>query len=192
MGLYVNHIDTVTIRGERSLYVYLLDYGWPEGHWEQLFKKHFMHMAGLASEAGAVVIGSPRGVHFGNEVLNWYRVGSLDADRVLPGLLITKTHPDYFQASIGGDDAPAEPGMETLLVIPLRDFCTDDATFVRSIERVFSDLKNGVELNDFEIARHDPRHQASGRASRLASALEIKPGAFGLRVDLKKLLFGAS
>jgi hypothetical protein len=184
MGLYIEHLDTVTIRGERSLYVYLLDYGWPEGHWEQLFKRHFMRMASLASEAGAVVIGSSRGVHFGNEVLSWHQVGSLDAERVLPGLLITKTHPDYFQQGPSG-----EPDMETLLVIPLRDFCTDDATFVRSIERVFVDLKNGLELRDFAIAKHDPRSQPPVIASRIADAIELKPGAFGLNVDLKKLLF---
>lgn len=185
MGLYINHLDTVTIRGERTLYLYLLDYGWPDGRWEQLFKKHFMRMADLASGAGAVVIGSTRGVHFGNEVLSWHKVGSLDAERVLPGLLITKTHPDVFQAGGGG-----EPDMDTLLVIPLRDFCTDDATFISSIEKLFVDLKSGLGLEDFAIAKHDPRSKAPARTSRFADAVELKPGAFGLRLDLKKLLFG--
>jgi hypothetical protein len=41
-------MDTVSIKGSRSLYVYLLDYGWPEGEWEQIFKKHFMSMADRA------------------------------------------------------------------------------------------------------------------------------------------------
>jgi hypothetical protein len=45
MGLYISHMDTVSIKGSRSLYIYLLDYGWPEGEWEQIFKKHFMSMA---------------------------------------------------------------------------------------------------------------------------------------------------
>ena len=42
MGLYISHMDTVSIKGSRSLYIYLLDYGWPEGEWEQIFKKHFI------------------------------------------------------------------------------------------------------------------------------------------------------
>jgi hypothetical protein len=185
MGLYIDSLGTVAIHGERSLYVYLLDYGWPDGHWEQLFKKHFMRMADLATEAGAVVVGSSRGMHFGNEVLSWHQVGSLDAERVLPGLLITKTHPEVFKRGHGG-----EPDMDTLLVIPLRDFCTDDAGFIRSVERIFADLKAGLELKDFAIARHDPRAKAPEIASRFADAIELKPGAFGFSVDLKKLLFG--
>ena len=48
MGLYISHMDTVSIKGSRSLYIYLLDYGWPEGEWEQIFKKHFMSMADRA------------------------------------------------------------------------------------------------------------------------------------------------
>lgn len=80
--------------------------------------------------------------------------------------------------------------MDTLLVVPLRSFCTDEATFIRLIERVFADLKNGLELKDFAIAKHDPRRRAPAAASRFADAIELKPGAFGVSLDLKKLLFG--
>ena len=31
MGLNINHLSDVSIRGERSLYLYLLNYGWPDG-----------------------------------------------------------------------------------------------------------------------------------------------------------------
>lgn len=128
MGLYISHLDTITIKQERALYIYLLDYGWPEGEWERIFKKHFMKLADMASDSEAVVIASPRGVHFGNEVLNWHRVGSLDSNRVLPGLLITKTHPSYFSES-NSECAPARPGLEDLMVIPLRDVCRDETDF---------------------------------------------------------------
>ncbi len=84
MGLNINHLSDVSIRGERSLYLYLLNYGWPDGEWEQLFKKHFMKLADMASETGAVVISSKKGLHFGNEVLNYYKVVSLNAEKVLP------------------------------------------------------------------------------------------------------------
>lgn len=189
MGLYISHLDTITIKQKRSLYVYLLDYGWPDGQWEQLFKKHFMRMADLASETGAVVIGSMRGVHFGNEVLNWHRVGSLSADDVLPGLLITKTHPSYFHES-DGDDQPAKPGLETLLVVPLRPFCKDETDFLRAVEGVFSDLKTGAELRDFSIAKHDARQNSGTSFSkRFVDAIQVKPGAFGVNIDLKSLLF---
>ena len=192
MGLYINHLSDVSIRGERSLYVYLLNYGWPDGEWEQIFKKHFMKLADLASESGAVVISSKRGLHFGNEVLSYYRVGSLDADKVLPGLLITQTPPEYFsEVKNFEDDIDSQLG--DLLVIPMSSFCTDEVSFVAAMEKIFSDLKDGLELRDFAIAEHDiVRRRGRSGLERIVSAIELKPGAFGLSVDLKKLLSGKS
>jgi len=187
MGLYISHMDTVTIKGDRSLYVYLLDYGWPEGEWERLFKKHFMHMADRASQTGAVVIGSMRGIHFANEVLSWHAVGDLDPEHVLPGLLITKTHPSYFKDT----DGPVKlaPGMKDLLVVPLKPLCKDETDFLRTIEGIFTDLRNGAELNNFQIAKHDGRQPKSrSLGKRLVNAIAVKPGAFGFSVDLKELL----
>ena len=187
MGLHISHLDTVTIKGERSLYLYLLDYGWRDGKWEQLFKKHFMTIAEKTSDSNSVVISSSNGVHFGNEVLNYHRVGNLDANRVLPGLLITKTHPDYFQESLGPPEPP-EPGMKDLLVIPLEPFCTSETDFLRAINGIFDDLKTGTELQNFSIAQHDIRHSKSSRLrDKVAEAIELKPGAFGFKVDLKKV-----
>lgn len=189
MGLYISYMDTVSIKTSRSLYVYLLDYGWPNGDWEKIFKRHFMHMADKASQAGAVVIGSGRGVHFANEVLNWHRVGDLRADEVLPGLLITKTHPNYFKESTD-ESRSAEAGLEDLLVVPLRPFCHDETTFLASIEAVFADLHKGLELKNFQIAEHDPRlHRSRDLGKRLVKSIEVKPGAFGVSVNLKTLLF---
>lgn len=154
MGLYISHLDTITIKVNRSLYIYLLDYGWPDGNWEQIFKRHFMHMAHLASTADAVVIGSMRGVHFANEVLNWHHVGELSAETVLPGLLITKTHPSYFKEGID-DRAEVAPGLGDLLVVPLKPFCHDETTFLATIEGVFADLRNDLALRNFRVASHD-------------------------------------
>ena len=149
-----------------------------------------MKMADLASDTDAVVIGSPSGVHFGNEVLNYHRVGHLDADTVLPGLLITKTPPTYF-TECGAEEPPAEPGLEDLLVIPLTDFCTTEDQFVQTIERVFDDLRDGAELKDFKIAEHDIRRTSERPlVSRLGRAIEVKPGFFGMSVNLKELFFG--
>lgn len=190
MGLYISHLDTVTIKQERSLYIYLLDYGWPDGQWEQLFKKHFMRMADRASETGAIVIGSMRGIHFANEVLSYHHVGSLSGEDLLPGLLITKTHPSYFRESFD-DTQPAERGLDTLLVIPLRPFCRDETDFLQAVEGVFKDLKSGAKLRDFEIAKHDARrNRGTGLRRRMVDAIAVKPGAFGVSIDLKALLLG--
>jgi len=191
MGLYISHLDTVTIKGERSLYLYLLDYGWSDGKWEKLFKTHFMTIAGMATETNSVVIASPSGKHFGNEVLSYYNVGHLDADKVLPGLLITKTHPEYFQNEKSLPVDRAVPGMEDLLVIPVEPFCTSETDFLRAIESVFADLENGAELQNFSISEYDLRQRDNIKiGSRAISALELKPNFFGLGVDLRKIFSG--
>ncbi len=187
MGLYINHLEDVNIRGERSLYVYLLDYGWPDGEWETLFKRNFMRMAQRASETDAVVIGSPGGIHFSNDVLSWHRVGKLDPDKVLPGLLITKTHPEYFRGNnYDYEESLVKPSLGDLLVIPLLPFCTSETEFIRAVEGVFADLKRGVELNNFRIARHDVRRNHFGK--RVVDAIELKPSVGGVSVNLKTLL----
>ena len=103
---------------------------------------------------------------------------------------MTKTHPSYFvRSGAGDDDEPAAPGLEDLLVVPLKPFCKDETDFLRTIEGVFSDLQNGLELRNFQIAKHDPRHhRASDIGKRVVNAIEVKPGAFGVSVDLKALL----
>ncbi|WOR15434.1 hypothetical protein RYZ27_01985 [Hyphomonas sp. FCG-A18] len=189
MGLWINQIDDIEIRGERTLYIYLLDYGWPDGQWEQLFKRHFMKMASMASETGAVVVGSEKGTHFSNSILSWHNVGHLDGERVLPGILITKTHPHYFRTGGEGFHSDPEEALGDLLVIPLKELCNDDADFVKTISGIFSDLKSGSELRNFKVADFDissPNLRNRGRS--IVDAVELKPGAFGVSVDIKKLI----
>ncbi len=182
MGLYVTCLDTVSIKDERSLYIYLLDYGWPEGRWEKIFKKHFMKMADMAAETGAVVVGSPRGVHFANDILSWHKVGDLDAETVLPGLLVTKTHPSYFEGL-----SEIENGeLHDMLIVPLRSFCQNEDDFLKAVEEIFSDLREGKELRNFSIATHDFRKSKQKKiGDRLVKSIEAKPGAFGFAIDLK-------
>ena len=164
-----------------------MNYGWPEGNWEQIFKKHFMKLADLASETGAAVIASPRGVHFGNEVLSFHRVGHLNAGDVLPALLITKTDPHYFRET-GAIEGPADGGLNELLVIPLKGFCTTEDDFVATIEKIFFDLRSGAELKDFEVAQHDVKNRPTRKYfERAGEAIELKPNFFSLGVDLRKI-----
>lgn len=186
MGLYISHLDSVTIGSDRSLYLYLLDYGWPEGQWEQIFKRHFMKMADLAADSGAVVIASMRGAHFANEVLSYHTVGDLDATEVLPAIMVTKHKPDFFEPDKHKDSVDGG-NIGRVLIIPLREFCKTEDDFVASIQTVFDDLKSNAELRDFRIATKDYRLRPSKDLGRkLLDATELKPGAFGVSFNLKK------
>ena len=53
------------------------------------------------------------------------------------------------------------------------------------------DLRDGAELKDFKIAEHDIRRTSERPlVSRLGRAIEVKPGFFGMSVNLKELFFG--
>lgn len=187
MGLYVNHLKTIRFETDRTLYIYLLNYGWPDGDWENIFKRHFMTIADKASDAGAAVISSPRGIHFANEVLNYHRVGELDPDRVLPGILLTKTDPSYFAETHATMPSNSE-ALGEVVVIPLRDFCTSEEDFIRGVESIFSDLEKKQKLRNFEVSQYDALSaRIPDRFERSVQCIELKPNFFGFGIDLKKL-----
>jgi hypothetical protein len=191
MGLYVSHLKNLPY-GERSLYVYLLDYGWPEGPYEKIFRDNFQAMAQRASETGSIVIASHRGVHFANEVLNWHSVNGIDADTVLPAILITKAHPNYFVESMDESRSAGE-GLGEIVLIPLKAACTSPNDFAMVIESVFADLEKGLALSRFRISSHDATMAKEsnagwrGLASRIGRSILLEPNVAGVGVDLKKL-----
>jgi hypothetical protein len=191
VGLYVSHLKSLPYE-KRSLYVYLLDYGWPEGPYETVFRNNFQAMARRASDTGSIVIASDRGVHFANEVLNWHSVNGIDADTVLPAILVTKSHPSYFVESTDEGRA-AGSGIGDIVLIPLKKACTSPNDFSAVIESVFADLEKGLELKNFRVASHDastPEEPTSGfrkMATRFGKSIMLEPNISGVGVDLKKL-----
>lgn len=191
MGLYVSHLKSLPYE-ERSLYIYLLDYGWPQGNYETIFRENFQALSQRASETGSIVIASNRGVHFANEVLNWHSVIGLDAESILPALLITKTHPNYFVESYD-ESKPSKDDLKELVLIPLKAACTTPEDFSRIISSVFADLEKGLELKSFRVAIHNAiePHKSSGRVrgffDHISRAVLLELNFAGVGVDLKKL-----
>ena len=191
MGLHVSHLKNLPYEN-RSLYVYLLDYGWPNGPYEKIFRDNFQAMSQRASETGAIVIASHNGVHFANEVLNWHNVNGLDADKILPAILVTKTHPNYFTDSYD-DDGNGGEGLGDIVLIPLKRVCTNPDDFASVIESVFSDLEKGLELSKFRVSEHDsqnikPTVSAFTRfGTRIGKSIMLEPNFAGFGVNLKTL-----
>lgn len=201
MGLYVSHITTLPADRRRELYVYLLDFGWPEGEYEKIFKEHFQSISRRASGAGAIVIASHRGVHFANEVLSFHRVFELDAADVLPAILITRTHPSYFVETWGEEEHPIpNPEVDDLcksdvVLIPLKRACTTPDGFISLVESIFADLAAGLTLRKFRVAKHNTRHELMLKeptwreaVKRLGKAIVLEPNFAGIGVDLKELI----
>ncbi len=195
MGLLISHLKTLEAFQDRELYVFLLDYNWPDGKYEKIFKAHFQTMAQRASDANSVLVRSNRGIHFANEVLSYYRVFDLNADKVLPAILITKAHPSYFVETSGPEEhAIIDPKNDELcrddvVLIPLKDACSSAEEFSAIIESIFVDLDSGTELQNYSMAEYDTYHQPPKHPipERIGRALILEPNIGGVGIDLKKL-----
>lgn len=186
MGLYVSTMKELPT-GDRSLYVYLLDYGWPAGDYERIFRENFGHLSQRASETEAVVVMSGRGVHFANEVLDWHHVCGHEATEILPAILITHTHPRFFMA--GGQDS-SEGDLRDLALLPLRSFCTSPSDFLQVIGSIFDDLEKGLTLRNFRAEKFDVLSKnpwGEDLKGRVSDAIMLQPNFAGIGLDLKKL-----
>jgi hypothetical protein len=188
VGLYVSSMRELPV-GDRTLYLYLLDYGWPSGDFERLFRDNFGHLSQRASETGAVVVMSGQGVHFANEVLNWHHVCGHDTADILPALLLTHTHPSYFAL---GDHAQADADLGDIALIPLRSACTTPQDFLSIVGSVFEDLEKGLTLRNFRAEKFDvisaPKDWIREASARVGEAVLLQPNFAGIGIDLKKLL----
>lgn len=194
MGLIVSHLKTLDRLQNKALYVYLLDHGWPDGKYEKLFKTHFSKLVEKASASNSVVIASNKGVHFANEVLAYYKVLNLDAQKVLPGILISKAPPSYFKETSGMEEHSIDVETDPLIrdgvvIIPLKECCETEADFANIIESIFADLEKATSISKFQVSEHDSYHNqgASTFKKRGASAIILQPNFFGVGVDLKTL-----
>jgi len=202
MGLYVSHITTLPTEQKRELYVYLLDYGWPHGEYEKIFKDNFQTIARRASETKSIVIASHRGIHFANEVLSYHRVLDLNADEILPAILITKTHPSYFVETFGPYEHPVGNAeiddlcRNDVVIIPLRTACSSTSEFIPVVESIFSDLSKGLDLKNFRVSTHDRFHNkpqpkdGGGFMRRVGKSIILEPNFAGIGVNLKELIGG--
>ncbi len=197
MGLYVSTMRELPT-GDRSLYIYLLDYGWPTDAYEKLFRDNFGHLSARASQTGAVVVMSGQGVHFANEVLSWHQICGRDATDILPAILITHTHPKYFAAhDFSSSDLNTEDaeGLGDIALIPLKAACTTPDDFLRIIGSIFDDLDKGLTLRNFRAEKFDALKEGEpsrmrSLAERVGKAVMLQPNVGGIGVNLK-LLFGA-
>ncbi len=189
MGLYVSSMRELPV-GDRTLYLYLLDYGWPSGDYEQLFRQNFGHLSHRASETGAVVVMSGQGVHFANEVLSWHHVFGHDSADLLPALLLTHAHPSYFTSE---ETRQSDADLGDLALIPLRQACTTPQDFLSIVGSIFEDLEKGLTLRNFRAEKFDilsvPESSMWGEArARVGDALVLQPNFAGMGIDIKKLL----
>lgn len=182
MGLMVHSLEGIPEEHNRDYFIYLLDYGWREPLSEAL-RQNFGRMATLASEKknAVVIMRTDEGVHFSDEVLSWHSINGDDAEKneLLPAILVTNRHPIEFKRrgdSFSGNDT-VEPNLKMIL-FPLKKYCSTTSEVVTLIQKIFTKIKNGEDLANFNIVEEKNR----GVDGAIASSLVIEPSQTGTNI----------
>jgi len=188
MGLMIHSLDNIPKDARRDYFIYLLDYGWEEPI-SQALRNNFDKMAEIASNNKAVVIKGTEVAHFQNEVMSWHRINNEDAEDLLPGLLITNKHPDYFRDSnenySGRRNTIRLDKNEDLkmILIPFKRMCKSTSEVVSLIEKVFNDIKAEKDLVDFRVGME--LNKGVGRA--IVDSIILEPNFSGLGFSFNRL-----
>lgn len=190
MGLMIYSLDNIPAGAKRDYFIYLLDYGWTEPI-SEILNKNFEEMSKIAAENKAVVIKGTVASHFQNEVLSWHHINGEDAENLLPALLITNKHPQYFKESNSSFQYENIKNMginETedmkMILIPFKECCNNEKDVITIINSVFSDIENGKDLSNFSISKKNKR----GVGRHIVDSIILQPNLNGIGIDIKKLL----
>ena len=182
MGLMVHSLEGIPEEHHRDYFIYLLDYGWKEPLSDAL-KQNFGRMATLASEKknAVVIMRTDEGVHFSDEVLSWHSINGDDVEKneLLPAILITNRHPIEFKKR--GELFSANGSVESnlkMILFPLKKYCSTTSEVVTLIQKIFTRIKKGEDLDNFNIVEE----KNSGVAGAIASSLIIEPSLTGTNI----------
>jgi hypothetical protein len=96
MELKISTIAAIPQNVERSYYLYILDYyNWAEPI-DNTLRNSFDKIAKFAAENDSVAIHGIPESHFYSELMSWESVNGIDSKELLPALMITTIHPQYF------------------------------------------------------------------------------------------------
>jgi hypothetical protein len=189
MGLMIHSLDNIPKSARRDFFVYLLDYGWQEPI-SQALRDNFDKMAEIASKNKAVVIKGTDVAHFESEVMSWHQINNENAEELLPALLITNKHPEYFRESnreFSGrkNILRIEDNEEDikLILVPFKRFCKNTSDVVTLIEKIFNDIIAEKDLSDFRIAKE--MNKGVGKA--IVDSIILEPNFSGLGFSFNKL-----
>lgn len=182
MGLYINSVSELPLSESRAYYIYVLDYyNWDEPISNTL-KANIERIAAFCSENDAVMVKGLPNSHFGSEVLSWVKINGQNPGMVLPALLITTIHPQYFIEPYSPESF--QEIKDSLIFIKIRDICKNPTDVVTLLEKMFYDIKNKHTIKDFVIAQE----QRKGEHGAIVDALILEPNFSGVGIDIKKLI----
>ena len=183
----IHSLEGIPEDHQRDYFIYLLDYGWEEPLSEAL-RKNFDRMATLASEQknAVVIIRTSPGIHFNDEVLSWHSINgdNVEDEQLLPAILVTNRHPAEFRRKAQGMSDNESAEKLKLILFPLRKYCKTTIEVVELIQKIFTKIKQGLDLDDFEISTQKKK----GFAGAVVSSIILEPNVGGIGFSFNKLI----
>ena len=181
MGLMIHSLEMLSPTAKRGYYIYVLDYGWKEPLSKTL-RENFHEMADWASKNdSAVIIGVGDIGHFDTEVLSWHNINGENAEDLLPAILITKTNPHAFRATI--EIRNRKPDDFAFVLIPLKKVCKTETDVVSLIKSIFQDIEAKKDLTQFKVEKE--LNPGLGRA--IVKSIILEPNFSGVGFSFNKL-----
>lgn len=183
MGLKIHSIAEIPENVSRSYYLYVLDYyNWDEPIGNTL-RSNFDRMAEFASKNDAVVIQPVGESHFFSELLSWESLNGMKPEDVLPAIMITSIHPQYFLERDNQMTRNGSIPKDEIVFIQLKGICSQPTDVLKIIEQIFTDIKEKKEIKNFQVKKE----QKAGVGGALVDSLILEPNFAGVGVDLKKV-----
>jgi len=181
MGLHIHNLGGIPVESDRKYYVYILDYGWKEPLTDTLIQ-NFTNMARMAADSKSVVIAGINPIHFANQVFSWHGINGEDGEKMLPAIMITSLHPNYFQTH-NEERTCSQKIDDKLLIIPLKKVCKTTEDVIEMIKSVFSDIAQEKNVISFNISKEIKKNERG----RVADALILEPNFSGIGLRLPQL-----
>ena len=185
MGLKINTIAEIPNNVSRSYYLYILDYyNWDEPIGNTL-RDNFDKIAEFTAKNDSVVIQGIKESHFYNELFSFDRINGMTPEELLPALMITTLHPQYFlsrdeKRSIG------EPiPKDKVIFLKISEICKSPSDVIKLIGKIFSDIKSKKAICDFAVTKYSRR----GVGGALVDSMILEPKILGAEIELNHNIF---
>jgi len=186
MGLVIHSLEGMPEEHHRDYFIYLLDNGWQEPLSEAMLR-NFGRMATLSSEQknAVVIMKADVGVHFSDEVLSWHSINGDDVDTndLLPAILVTNRHPAEFRKLRDSQQSKTESELKMIL-FPLKKHCRDSSEVISLVQKIFTKIKNGEDLENFKITKEKKK----GIGGALVDSIILEPNFAGFGFSFNKLI----
>ncbi len=175
MGLKINTLAELPSNIDRSYYLYILDYyNWDEPIGNTL-RDNFDKIAEFAANNNSIVIQGIKESHFYSELLSFDAVNGLPPNELLPALMITTIHSKYFLDANDKILKGVKIPDDKLIFIKIGSICKKPIDVIKLIEKIFSDIKDKKEIEDFSIKKE----LKSGKDNAINDALILEPNNEG-------------